>query len=147
VIWAILALLGIPLWLLIVLLAVLLRTRSKIRKVPGSFEFKVRVPPGGQPVLDLKNRFARYVSVGHWVHDVLVVHGGSPFLLRTAALGIEGVDTVPADADPDREPGLKRMSTPQLVRLGIDGGAVVELACAKDDLPALLGPFPTESVS
>lgn len=75
-----LAILGIPPWLLAVFLFVLLRGRSAVKKVPGSFACKARSVSGD--VGGLRDQFPRYTDRAHWVHDVLVVHGGNPALRR-----------------------------------------------------------------
>jgi hypothetical protein len=46
-IWAILAILGVPLWLIAIFLFVLLRSRSKVNKIPQSFPCKARAASGG----------------------------------------------------------------------------------------------------
>jgi hypothetical protein len=56
-IWAILALLGIPLWLIAFFLFILIRSRSAVKNIPGSFACRVRAASddvGGRPVPALR---------------------------------------------------------------------------------------------
>jgi hypothetical protein len=136
--WAILAALGIPLWLLAVFLFLLIRSRSAVKKIPGSFACKARSVSG--EVAGLRDQFPRYTDSAHWVHDVLIVHGGNPFLTRTVPLGI--VDLVSQPEPPDKmAKHLKRMEDPVSVRYRVDSGAVIELVCTKPEAGRALGTF------
>ena len=135
-IWVILVVLGIPLWLIAIALILLLRGRHQLKGIHGAVLCKPRVVSGELP--GLKPRFARFSSVGHWVHDVFVLHGGNPFLTRVTLCGIESMEGVPSDVPPDSG---KRMDHPVAVRFRGDAGATVELVCSRSDLGQLLGPF------
>ena len=133
-----LAVLGIPLWLLAIFLFLLLRGRSAVKKIPGSFACKARSVSGD--VGGLRDQFPRYTDSAHWVHDVLVVHGGNPFLTRTVPLGI--VDLVGQPEPPDKmAKHLKRVEDPVSVRYRHDSGAVIELVYTKSEAGRALGPF------
>ncbi len=137
-IWALLAILGVPLWLLALFLFLLLRGRSAVKKIPGSFACKTRSISGD--VGGFRDRFRRYTDSAHWVHDVLIVHGGSPFLSRTMPLGI--TELVSQSEPPDTvAKQLKHMEDPVSVRYRLDSGAVIEVACTKSDAGRALGPF------
>jgi len=134
-IWAILVFLGIPLWLIAMALFILLRTRSKVGSIPGSVHCKVR---SSAPIPGLREDYARFVSSAHWVHDVLIVHNGT-FLIQTLPLGVTGCSARPQPAEEHSR--LKRLAEPVTLRLTLDSGAEVELACAAVDADRLLGPF------
>jgi hypothetical protein len=143
-IWAILAILGVPLWLIAIFLFVLLRSRSKVNKIPQSFPCKARAASGG--VSGLTDSFPRYKARGHWVHDVLILHGGNPFLIQTMPHGVAGLVHGPDAAGPTIK-HLKRIKDPVSLRYRTDSGDVIEVVCAKDDLPRGLGPFSAPAAS
>jgi hypothetical protein len=140
-IWAILAILGVPLWLIAIVLYSLLRVRSSVRKAPGSIPCKIRIVEGHERWL--KDKFPRYVQRAVWVHDVLVVYGGNPFLTRTFVLGVVGLAMAPQPASTP----VKRITDASTFRFRVDSGAVAELAATKTDVAALLGPFPAVPAS
>jgi hypothetical protein len=86
----------------------------------------------------LHDDFARYTSTAHWVHDVLIVHGGT-FLIQTLPLGVTGCSAHPEPAAANSR--LKRLDSPVTMRFTLDSGAEVELACAAADASRLLGPY------
>ncbi|MBC2590488.1 MULTISPECIES: hypothetical protein [Rhodococcus] len=135
-IWIILTFLGIPLWFCAVALGILLRGRHRIKHLPGGFGCKVRIVSGQVP--GLKSEFSRITGVGNWIHAVLILHGGNPFLARTSLCGIQAVESGPSEIDPAT---VKRIDDPVAVRFRHDNGATLELACARHDLDAMLGPF------
>jgi hypothetical protein len=139
-----LAVLGIPPWLLAIFLFLLLRGRSAVKKIPGSFACKARSISGD--VGGLHDQFRRYSDRAHWVHDVLVVHGGNPFLTRTFPFGIADLAGQPEPPD-ETAKHLKRVEDPVSVRYRLDSGAVIELVCARSDAGRALGPFsaPTQA--
>ena len=135
-IWAILIFLGIPLWLIATILFMLVRTRTKVRHIPGSVQCKVRGVSAGIPGLGVA--YPRYTATAHWVHDVLIVHAGT-FLIRTLPLGVAALAAAPAPAEPS--PRIKKIDQPVTLRLATDSGAEIELVCAEADAELLLGPF------
>jgi len=74
------------------------------------------------------------------VHDVLILHGGNPFLIPTMPHGVAGLVHGPDAARPTIK-HLKRIKGPVSLRYHTDSGDVIEVVCAKDDLPGRLGPF------
>jgi hypothetical protein len=134
-IWAILVFLGIPLWLIALALFMLIRTRSRIGSIPGSVRCKVR---SSAPIPGMHDEYARYTSTAHWVHDVLIVHGGT-FLIQTLPLGVTGCAARPGPAEAN--PRIKKLDSPVTMRFTLDSGAEIELACAGVDADRLLGVF------
>ncbi|MCL1693957.1 MAG: hypothetical protein M3096_09750, partial [Actinomycetia bacterium] len=73
-----LALLGIPIWLIALILIAAFKNRNTVRSNPGVFEFKSKKGDGW-------NRGKGYAR---WVSDVLIVHSGIA-LIRTAAAQVD----------------------------------------------------------
>lgn len=84
-IWALLAFLGVPLWLVAAALVASLWSRRRFKSQPGVFRLKSRGPDEG--------RWSRAFSYGRVVHDVLVVNVGLA-LIRTSISGISSVSEV-----------------------------------------------------
>jgi hypothetical protein len=84
-IWALLALLGVPLWLIVGVLAAGLWSRRRFKRQPGVFRLKFRESD--------EARWSRRFSYGRIVHDVLVVNAGLA-LIRTGVFGISSVSEV-----------------------------------------------------
>jgi hypothetical protein len=82
-IWATLALLGIPIWLIAVVLIAAFRNRNAVRSNPDEFDYKVRKDDGWQR----KKGYAR------WVSDVLIFHAGIA-LIRSDAVQVEAVEVL-----------------------------------------------------
>ena len=74
---ALLAVLGVDLWVVVVLLAVVLTRRRWVSHQPGAFKGAIRVTEG--EVSGLKARWKR--GYGRWVRDILV-WTKTPFLFR-----------------------------------------------------------------
>lgn len=120
-IWAILALLGIPLWLVVGLLLGALLTRRRVTRAPGVFKAKLKLDSGSIPGLKETWRGAHAV----WVHDVLLLFKG---FARTRAqpLPVAKVEQLPQPMAAGEVKGLG--DRPQAMRLRLDNGAVVTLA-------------------
>jgi hypothetical protein len=73
-IWALLALLGIPIWLIVSLLIVVFRNRKIVRNSPEEFKFFERTDKG----------WSRRAGYARWVSDVVIFHNG-PGLVRSDA--------------------------------------------------------------
>ena len=135
-IWVILALLGIPLWLIAAGLTFTVWHHRDVTKRPGIFACKARASAG--EVSALGDKFPRLSGHALWVHRVLIIYSG-PSRSRSDPYGVAGVERplVPADTD-----AVKRLGgQPQLLTLRLDGGAVIEIAVARGDSELLLGPF------
>jgi hypothetical protein len=135
-IWAILIFLGIPLWIIALVLFALVRNRSKITSIPGSVHCKLKCSKGSVP--GLGGDYARYTSTAHWIHDVLLVHKGT-FLVQTLAVGVTGVAAKPEPIEVSSR--IRRIAKPLVIRLTLDSGAEIELVCMEADAARLVGPF------
>ena len=87
-IWALLALLGVPIWLVVGALAAALLSRRRFRAQPGVFRLKERGP--GQ------DKWPRRTAYGRVIHNVLVLNKGLA-LARTAFRGVQSVTDRPQD--------------------------------------------------
>ncbi len=115
--------LGVPLWMLIGMLILILWNSKRVRKQPGSFPIKVR--PETDPVSDEESKWSRTVSYAQWIHDVLIVRKG-PGLMLTVPYGIKGVEGYPQDADPE---GIKGLGDhPKLIKAVLDDGSILQVA-------------------
>ena len=129
-IWAILALLGVPLWLCAIGIAALVLRNRALRKRPGNIP--VRVLRTG------KKRWTRGHAV--WVSDVFAWRA-SPASWK------EGLDQV-TDAslhetiDPQTMKKLRRLGDSTCVTsLTLVGGAMIDVAARQEHQSALMGPF------
>jgi hypothetical protein len=130
VIWIILAVLGVPIWLVVGLLLGALWSRRRFRRTPGVFACKIRSAAGDGG----SEGWPRTTSYARWVHDVLLVHGGIA-LVRNRALPVRSVEGAMAPA-----PNVKmKGSEPVSVTFRLDDDSIVEVAAFERDL--LAGPF------
>lgn len=105
-----LAALGVPLWLVVGMVAGTLYSRHRFGQIPGVFRCKVRLVTG--TVGSLKTRWGRVPAYGRWVHDVLLINQGLA-LIRVLPIPVAGVVTGPDKADPAE---IKRLGpAPQVV--------------------------------
>lgn len=133
--WATLALLGVPVWLVVGGLAVMLWSRSRFKKQDGVFATKLRLKPGSAPGVGKK--WPPMSSFAMWVHDVLMVHKGLG-LMNTSPLGVAGAEGS-ADVDPEE---VKRLGeNPVILRFQLDNGAVLQMAASGAVLELAQGPF------
>lgn len=86
----------------------------------------------------MHDEYARYTSTAYWVHDVLIVHGGT-FLIETLPLGVARCSAGPQSTEANSR--VTTLDSPVIVRLTLDSGADVELACDAADVTRLQGPF------
>jgi hypothetical protein len=129
VIWALLAAVGVPLWLCaIAILTLVVRNRS-LRRRPGNVA--VRMRKGG----------SRRWTPGHavWTHDVLAFRG-SPAAWREALLWVTAADVREATSDERKK--LHRIGErPVVATFTIEDGTVIEAAARAEDRDDLLGAF------
>jgi hypothetical protein len=130
------ALLGIPLWLIVGALLLLVWHARQVRRAPDVFACKVRVVSGVAPGLSTK--FPRRKGYAHWVHDVFALRAG-PGLLRTDLLPVAGLAAPARDGDPAEVKGLGENA--QLLAVRLDDGVVVEIAVPKTAAARLGGPL------
>jgi hypothetical protein len=112
-IWALLALLGVPIWLIVGALAGVVWSRRHFLAQPGVFPVAIRAA-GDQS-------WPRTLSYGRLIRDVLVVNRG-PALVRTEIHPIVSVEPTHASAVP------KKLDDAATRLLGIDGHADIEVA-------------------
>jgi hypothetical protein len=132
-IWILLALLGVPLWLVAGALIAGLISRRAFCRSPGVFKTKIRLHHGEVPGLD--ESWPRLPSYARWVHDVLIVHRGMA-LVRSAAYPVTSCTALPVSAEPPRRLG----DAPLSVELTLDGGAIAEMAVPSEASDFLLEP-------
>lgn len=125
-IWALLALLGIPIWFIAVVLLAAFRNRNHVRANPDIFEFKHKKGDGWQ----------RGKSFARWVSDVMIVHSGIA-LIRVDAAQIEDV-SVTHTLDPAPK-GLGEQAHEVLIRYS--AGKTISFAVSDEYLDAMLGPM------
>jgi hypothetical protein len=91
VIWALLAILGVPIWLVVGVLAGALVSRRRFQAQPEVFRLKEREAE--------QAKWPRRTAHGRLIHDVFIVNSGLA-LVRTTVRGIRSVTDHPQD-----EPG------------------------------------------
>ena len=126
-IWALLALLGIPIWFIAAVLVVAFRNRSSVRSSPDVFEFVERKGDG----------WARRPGYARMVSDVVIVHVGLA-LIRTDARQVIDVE-VQYLADP---PAKLEPSATELTWTFADSNTK-RVAVATADLDLARGPGPS----
>lgn len=131
-----LALVGVPLWVLVGGLAVALWSRSKVKKTPGIFRCTARMVSGSFP--GIAEDWPRIPGYASWVHDVLLLHSGLT-LGRTRPLPTMAVEhPAPAELDSDVAHLGDR---PAVLAVRLDGGQVVALAAPSAEAARLAGPY------
>jgi hypothetical protein len=128
-IWAILAALGVPLWICALGVLMLIGQNRKLRKRHG--DIAVRVRRSG------KKRWIRGHAI--WVSDVFAWRG-SPAAWNEDLLEVSGA-TLRA-GDPEELKKLHRLGDdPTIATLVLAKGETVDVAAAREQSSALLGPF------
>ena len=123
-IWALLAILGFPIWLIVGTLIGILLTRRTFKQQPGVFIVAVRA--------DNATKWPRQPAHGRLVHDVLVLNRGAA-LLRTEIHAISAVDGLDIGDGPKKPPdAVGRLVT-------LDDGTRLELTLASTDATRLDG--------
>ena len=139
-IWALLAILGVPLWLVVGGLAGAFWSRREFRKQPGVFAAKLRLESGSFP--GFGERWPRVSSYCLWVHHVLLVHKGLA-LMRTNPVPVAAADGSAGHADPG---DVKRLGDdPVLMRFLLDDESVLLVSAPNDASALLQGPFTVEA--
>ena len=125
--WALLAILGVPIWLLVGVLVSVLLSRRSVQHQAGVFAFNVRDEGA--------TTWPRQVVYGRRVRDVLVTNRGAA-LLRTEFHAVDGV----ADLALDDRPKRPADAVGRLVTLA--DGRQIEVAVSAGDaehVDALMG--------
>lgn len=126
-IWAILAILGVPLWLIVGGVAFMLLTNRRLKHRQGNLPVRLR-PAAGK-------RWRRGNAI--WVGDV--------FACRNSPSGLgESLDLVRSatqrDLTPEEAHQLRRLGGPTIAVLTTKD-RIIEVAAASAEKDALLGPF------
>ena len=124
-IWATLALLGIPIWLIAIVLVAAFRNRNKVRSNPDVFAYKLKAGDGWKR----KKGYAR------WVSDVLIYHAGIA-LIRTDAFQISTTRVLDATVPPAKGLG----EDPAVLEATYANGETATFAVSAQELDAALGP-------
>ena len=134
-IWAILALLGVPLWLCAIAILVLVLRNRGLRKRAADIPMWLRVDP--------KSRWHR--GHGLWVHDVLAFRG-SPAAWNEALVWATSVTI--RELTPEEAHRFRRLDGPVVGTLAVADGPAAEVVTARQHLPLLVGPYqrPTTNV-
>ena len=121
-IWALLALLGIPIWLIVGALIAIWQIRRTVKRQPGVFEVSVRTAGA--------DKWPRQPSYARVIRDVLVLNRGVA-LLRAEIHAVEAVDQL------DIGEGPKKPTDPVGRLVTLDDGTRLELALAHTDATRL----------
>jgi hypothetical protein len=131
---ALLAVLGVNLWVIATLLAVVLTRKRWVTHQPGAFKGAIRVTEGDVHGLGVK--WQR--GYGRWVRGILV-WTKTPFFFRNELVLADALAGQARDAKPGE---VRRLGKhPAVVELGVDGGARIEVAVAADGRERAAGPF------
>ena len=116
--WALLAILGVPIWLVVGVLVGVVLSRRNFQREDGLFAFDVR-PEGA-------SKWPRQVVYGRYVRDVLVTNRGAA-LVRTEFHAVDDVVDLVLD-DPPKKPAdaVGRLVT-------VADGRRLEVAVSKSD--------------
>jgi hypothetical protein len=128
-IWAILALLGVPLWLCAAGILLLYRNNCSLRKRPGNVPVRVKLPG--------KTRWIPGHAV--WVHDVLAFRA-SPAAWKELLVWATGA--VAREPTAEEAAKLHRLGDDKVVAvLSSAGAGTIEIAARAEHRDALLGPY------
>lgn len=128
-IWAILAALGVPLWLCALGILMIVVQNRKLRKRYGDIPVRVHRPG--------EKRWTRGHAI--WVSDVFAWRG-SPAAWDEDLVQVS--EATLRDADPEEHKKLRRLGEdPVIATLAMADGETVEVAVAPEHRSALLGPF------
>ncbi len=129
-IWAILALVGVPLWLCATAISVLVLRNRKLRNRPGSMPVRIRVAEKGR----------WHPGHGFWVHDVFAFRG-SPAAWKESLVQVGSV----AAAQPvteEQKKGLHRLGDhPVVASFELVPEGSLQVAAHAELASVLLGPF------
>jgi hypothetical protein len=128
-IWAILAAIGVPLWICAVAIFMLVYRNRSMRKRPGNVPVRVHAPG------------ARRWVPGHalWVSDVLAFRG-SPAAWKEALMQVTSATAREPTAEERKR--LHRIGDePVIALLTLAGGSTLDVAARGEDETTLLGPF------
>ena len=127
-IWALLAFVGVPLWLCAAGIFMLLYRNRGLRHRPGNVPVRRHLPG--------KRRWSR--GHGVWVSDVFAFRG-SPAAWQESLLDAKGVTRRAPTEDEAKK--LRRLAEPTVVTIVDGGDGLVEFATTANEESTLLGPF------
>jgi hypothetical protein len=131
---ALLAVLGVDLWVIVVLLAVVLTRKRWVSHQPGAFKGAIRIIDGDVP--GLKAKWKR--GYGRWVREILV-WTKTPFLFRNELVAANALAGDPRAAESGE---VRRLGKhPAIIPLEADSGARIEVATSEDGRERAAGPF------
>lgn len=125
-IWALLALLGIPLWFIAVALLTVIRNRRQVRSSPDVFAYVAGTDTG----------WSRRPGYARWVSDVLLVHRG-PALIRTEARQVTAGVATGRPKDQPRKLG----GSATALEFTFADRSTLRIAVDDPMVPTALGPF------
>jgi hypothetical protein len=125
VVWILLAALGVPIWLVVGILAAALLNRRRFKRLPGVFHVRLKRAAGAAQGSKDKWRRARAL----WVHDVLLVYQGIA-LMRVRPLPVAEMLEESTSAPPV---GRRSGGGARAMRLRLDDGSDVTVAFAEKD--------------
>lgn len=128
VIWAVLALLGIPLWLIALVLVLSVWQRRAVLIRDDTFRYRIRTDRG----------WSRKRGVARWVSDVLIQYKGLGFI-RTDARQITALEVAGPIADPVR--GLGDGPVEMHLKFADPETKTLVVAVSADALTTAQGPF------
>jgi hypothetical protein len=120
-IWATLAVLGVPIWLVVGALAGALFSRHRFKAQPDVFSLLFR--EAGE------EKWPRRLAYGRYVHNVLIVNHGLA-QIRTSVHVVEHVDRLDLG-----ETTFKHIGDPIAFTIRLDDGDVYELAVDRAENP------------
>jgi hypothetical protein len=135
---ALLAVLGVNLWVIAALVAIVLTRKRWVSHQPGAFKGAIRVTDGHVP--GLKAKWKR--GYGRWVRDILV-WTKTPLLFRNELVPANALAGPVHEAKPGEVRRLGKQ--PAVVPLTVAGGAPIEVATSRGHMERVPGPF-TEGV-
>jgi hypothetical protein len=128
-VWALLAILGVPIWLVVGGLTATLLNRRRFKRQPGVFRMKFRAEDD--------EKWPRPASYGRWVHDVLLINKGLG-LVPTTAVGIKQFHDISEDE------AVKGFDKAVIFRFTLDDDKSGYVAVADESVSLAYGPFHTE---
>ena len=136
-VWALLAAVGVPLWLCAFAILTLVMRNRQLRKRPGNIP--VRVRPAG------KKRWTPAHAL--WVSDVLA-YRGSPAAWKEGLFRVTAASARPADAEERKH--LRRIGDdPMIATLTVDDGETtrqIDVAARASEALTLFGPYAANAI-
>ena len=138
--WILMAILGVPIWLVVGGLTATLLNRRRFKRSPDVFPMKLRLVSGDFKYA--KEKWPRPTNYGRWVHDVLLMNKGLG-LVPTIAIGVKDLTESEQKADTEAVKGLGE--NPVIFLLELDDGAHVQFAVPAEAIELARGPFIKQS--